>query len=252
MRKIIIITLISLSLSFNLRFLQNKEEISKLNEEIKILGERINKFQKVDNLFDVADKINSTWGNIVNAFKTKHLKQIKKMTNGKGFEYFHGSSEIFPSFGLRQTHYDKYWLRKAEHLRIPKDMRQNFLEIVDNSKFIDKQAWTLINLAFNPEESEKKEVKGVSIFINQPVDGRYDVMIANIRGKFKFASDLFIMDSKVSVLGDIFEKKKEKIFKRPKTLTQDELTAILEMYKMISFKLLCEIFDINIYLPNFN
>ena len=71
MRKIIIITLISLSLSFNLRFLQNKEEISKLNEEIKILGERINKFQKVDNLFDVADKINSTWGNIVNAFKTK-------------------------------------------------------------------------------------------------------------------------------------------------------------------------------------
>ena len=156
MRKIIIITLISLSLSFNLRFLQNKEEISKLNEEIKILGERINKFQKVDNLFDVADKINSTWGNIVNTFKTKHLKQIKRMTNGKVFEYFYPSNEIFLTNGLRQSDYNKYWLRKAEHLRIPKDMRQNFLEIVDNSKFIDKQAWTLINLAFNPEESEKK------------------------------------------------------------------------------------------------
>ena len=130
-------------------------------------------------------------------------------------------------------------------------MNQTFLEIVDNSKFIDKQAWTLITLAFNPEESEKDEVKGVSIFINQPLEGKYDVMIVNIKGKFKLASDLFIMDSKTSVLGLLFEKKEEKIFKRPKTLTQDELTAILEMYKMISFKLLCEIFDINIYLPHF-
>ena len=251
MRKIIIITLISLSLSFNLRFLQNKEEIYKVNEEVKNASENISGFQKVNNLFDVAKKINSNWGNIVNAFKTKHLKQIKKMTNGKGFEYFHGSSEIFLSFGLRQSHYDKYWLRKAMHLKIPKDMNQTFLEIVDNSKFIDKQAWTLITLAFNPEESEKDEVKGVSIFINQPLEGKYDVMIINIRSKFKLASNLFIMDSKTSVLGDIFEKEEEKIFKRPKSLTQDELTAILEMYTMVSLKILCEVFGINITPPNF-
>ena len=173
------------------------------------------------------------------------------MTNGKGFEYFYRSSEIFLSFGLRQTHYDKYWLRKAEHLLIPKDKTQNFWEIVDNSKLIDKQAWTFITLAFNPEESEKDEVKGVSIFINQPLEGKYDVMIVNIKGKFKLASDLFIMDSKTSVLGLLFEKKEEKIFKRPKTLTQDELTAILEMYTMVSLKILCEVFGINITTPNF-
>ena len=208
MRKIIIITLISLSLSFNLRFLQNKEEIYKINQEIKNAGE-INTFQKVDNLFDVAKKINSNWGNIVNAFKTKHLKQIKKMTDGKGFEYFYRSSEIFLSFGLREAHYDKYWLRKAEHLLIPKDMRNKFLELIDDQQFIDKQAWTLINLAFNPEESKKDEVKGICIVINQPVDGKYDVMIINIRSKFKLASDLFIIGSKTSVLGDIFEKEKE-------------------------------------------
>ena len=46
MRKIIIITLISLSLSFNLRFLQNKEEIYKVNEEVKNASEKINGFQK--------------------------------------------------------------------------------------------------------------------------------------------------------------------------------------------------------------
>ena len=251
MRKIIIITLISLSLSFNLRFLQNKEEISKLNEEIKIVGEMINTFQKVDNLFDVADKINSTWGNIVNAFKTKHLKQIKKMTDGKGFEYFYRSSENFLVIGLRESHYNKYWSIKAEQLRIPKDMRKDFVDIIDDCQFMDKQTWTLINIVFNPEESEKDEVKGVSIFINQLVNGRYDVMIINIRGKFKFASDIFIMDSKASVLGDIFEKGKEKIFKRPKSLTQDELTAILEMYTMVSLKILCEVFGINITPPNF-
>ena len=76
-------------------------------------------------------------------------------------------------------------------------------------------------------------------------------MIANIRGKFKLASDLFIMDSKTSVLGLLFEKKEEKIFKRPNTLTQDEFTAILEIYKMVSFILLCDIFGINMITPNF-
>ena len=59
------------------------------------------------------------------------------------------------------------------------------------------------------------------------------------------------MDSKTSVLGLLFEKKEEKIFKRPKTLTQDELTAILEMYTMVSLKILCEVFGINITTPNF-
>ena len=77
-------------------------------------------------------------------------------------------------------------------------------------------------------------------------------MIVNIKGKFKLASDLFIMDSKTSLLGGIFEKEEEKIFKRPKSLTQDELTAILEMYTMVSLKVLCEVFGINITPPKFN
>ncbi len=59
------------------------------------------------------------------------------------------------------------------------------------------------------------------------------------------------MDSKTCVLGGIFEKEEEKIFKRPKSLTQDELTAILEMYTMVSLKVLCEVFGINIPPPNF-
>ena len=77
-------------------------------------------------------------------------------------------------------------------------------------------------------------------------------MITNIRAKFKLAPDLFIERTDTSVLGGIFEKGKEKIIKRPKTLTQDELTAILEMYKMVSFKILCEVFGINITPPSFN
>ncbi len=252
MRKIIIIILISLSLSFNLRFLQNKEEIYKVNEKVKDTGANISGFEKVDNLNNAVDKISSIWVNIVNAFKTKYLKQIKKMTNGKGFEYFHGSSHPSISYGLREKSYDKFWSRKSENLQIPKDKRQNFLEIVDNSKFIDKQAWTLITLVFNPEGSEKDEVKGICILINSPLKGKYDVMIINIRRTFKLASDLFIMDSKTSVLGGIFEKEEEKIFKRPKSLTQDELTAILEMYTMVSLKILCEVFGINIPPPKFN
>ena len=253
MRKIVLIVLISLTVSFNLRFLtNNNNQNTTVQGQIQDTKDKITGFQKVENLCNAADKIGKTWQNLVSAFKTTHQKQIKKMTDGKGFEYFHGSSEIFLAFGLRQVHYDKYWQRKADHLKIPKEMKQKFLEIADDSQFMDKQAWNNLDLAFNPEESKKDEVKGVTILINQPVDGKYDVMVTNIRAKFKLAPDLFIERTDTSVLGGIFEKGNEKIIKKPKTLTQDELTAILEMYKMGSFKILCEVFGINITPPSFN
>ena len=252
MRKIVLIALISLTLSFNLRFLNGNENKDGVKGEVKNAGEQINGFQKVDNLCNAADKISSTWGNIVNAFKTTHQKQIKKLTDGKGFEYFHGSSEIFLSFGLREGHYNKYWSRKAQYFLIPKEMRKKFLEIADDAQFMDKQAWNNLELAFNPEESKKDEVKGISILINQPVDNKFDIMITNIRAKFKLAPDLFIERTDTSVLGGIFQKGKEKIIKKPKNLTQEELTAILEMYKMVSFKVLCDVFGIKVSIPKFN
>ena len=36
------------------------------------------------------------------------------------------SGEIFHAIGLKLTHYDKYWILKAEYLKIPKDMNKIF------------------------------------------------------------------------------------------------------------------------------
>ena len=41
-------------------------------------------------------------------------------------------------------------------------------------------------------------------------------------------------------------------FRRAANLTQEELTAILEMYKMVSFKVLCDVFGIKVSIPKFN
>ena len=222
MRKIIVITLIAFTLSYNLRFLTGETDIEK---QTKDAGEKINGFQKVENLCNAAEKIGKTWQNLITAFKTTHQKSIKKLTDGKGFDYFHGSSEIFLSFGLKQIHYEKYFLRKSEHLLIPKGMRKKFLEITDDAQFMD---------------------------INQPEEGKFDIMITDIKAKFKLAPDLFIERTDTSVLGGIFQKGKEKIIKKPKNLTQEELTAILEMYKMVSFKVLCDVFGIKVSIPKFN
>ena len=249
MRKIIVITLIAFTLSYNLRFLTGETDIEK---QTKDAGEKINGFQKVENLCNAAEKIGKTWQNLITAFKTTHQKSIKKLTDGKGFDYFHGSSEIFLSFGLKQIHYNKYFLRKSEHLLIPKGMTKKFLEITDDAQFMDKQAWNNLDLAFNPEETKKDYVKGITVLINQPEEGKFDIMITDIKAKFKLAPDLFIERTDTSVLGGIFEKGNEKIIRKPKTLTQDELTAILEMYKMVSFKIICEVFGVNVAPPSFN
>ena len=94
--------------------------------------------------------------------------------------------------------------------------------------------------------------EGITVLINQPEEGKFDIMITDIKAKFKLAPDLFIERTDTSVLGGIFQKGKEKIIKKPKNLTQEELTAILEMYKMVSFKVLCDVFGIKVSIPKFN
>ena len=245
MRKILFIALIALSLTFNLRFLQ---EGSTSNSEAK---QKVSFFDKVDNICNAANKVGETWGNLVNAFKTTSSKTIKEFTNGKGFDYFHGSSQVFVIAGLKGAYFDKFWTRKAGHLKLSRDAKKIFVEIGQDSEFMDKQAWNKLDLAFNPEENKKDSVKGVSLLVNQPVDGKFDILITDIRATFKLAPDLLIERNEKSVLGGIFSKTKEKIIKKPKTLGQEELTAILDMYKMVSFKVLCDIFGIQVTLPKF-
>ena len=58
------------------------------NKNLNLVKKGIYKFQKVDNLISLIYKNGFNLGNILNSFKRIHQQYIKKVTYGKGFQYF--------------------------------------------------------------------------------------------------------------------------------------------------------------------
>ena len=108
-----------------------------------------------------------------------------------------------------------------------------------------------MDLVFNPSGNEIGTVKGVSLMINRPKDKKYDIIITDMNARFKVAPDIFIEETNKSIAGGIFEGQNQKLITKPKSLSEKELKALLDMYKLLSFKILCDVFGIKVNLPSF-
>ena len=239
MRKILILALITFSISYNLRFAEKPEEVKP-----KLSG-----FEKIDLLSKAADSIASGWKSIAGAFKTTSKTTIEKITDGKGYNYFKGKFNVWVCQGLRADGYDDFFRRKALRLKIEKDKKEFFVDAVEDGKIMDKHTWTNMDILFNVEGKEKGTVKGVNLIINQRSDNKYDALLTDINADFKLAPDIFVEHTSKSVLGGIFESDKTKFITKPRNISDKDVLDVLNFYKLLGYKVLCEIFGINIKLP---
>ena len=239
MRKILILTTIALALTYNLRFV----------EEPKEAKQKMSGFERIDLLSKAAGSIADGWKNVTGAFKTTSKKTIEKITDGKGFNYFKGRFNIWVCQGLRASYYDEFFARKALRLKIEKDKKDMFVDAVQDGKYMDKHTWTNMDVLFNVAGKERGTVKGINLIVNQPSDTKFDLLLTDINADFKLAPDLFMEQTSRSYLGGIFQSDKQKIITKPRNISDKEILEVLNFYKLISFKVLCEIFGINIKLP---
>ena len=238
-KKILILTLITLSLCVNLRFTEEKPKDQK---------DKVNGWERIELLSKAAQNIAGGWKEIVGAFKTQSSKKISKLTDGKGFEYFYGHFRIWLCKGLKANYYDEFFKRKAVHVGVSQKEAHIFKEAVQDAKYMEGHAWGDLNIVFNPAGKQDGKVIGVNLIINQPGD-KFNVMITAMNAKLRLAPDVFVEESFKSVAGGIFEKTNYKLIKMPKGLTVDDVKAVLNMYQLISFKMICEIFGIQVQLP---
>ena len=239
MKKILILALISLTISFNLRFATSPQDAKK----------DIKGFENVELLSKAAENIASGWKSIVGAFKTTSSKTIEKVTDGKGYNYFKGKFNIWVCEGLKEKYYDDFFSKKALRLKMPKDKREVFVDAIQDGKMMDKHTWTNMEILFNVDGKEKGTVKGINLIINQPSETKFDALITDIDADFKLAPDIFVEQTSRSILGGIFEGTKSKFITKPRNISDKEILDVLNFYKLLGYKVLCEIFGINIKLP---
>ncbi len=241
MRKLLIIFLISVSFEYHLRFLQNSKPTKKLFKGI----------ENIEALSDTAKSIGGFWQSLTGAFKTTSSKTIKKFADGKGFSHFMGNFDVRVNIGVNEKYYDKYFESKMELLKVPFNKKELFIDAVQDAKMMDKHIWTNMDLVFNPSGKEIGTVKGVSLMVNKRKNKKFDVIITDMNARFKVAPDIFLEETNKSIAGGIFEGQKQRLITKPKSLSEQELKALLDMYKLLSFKILCDVFGIEVSLPNF-
>jgi hypothetical protein len=239
MRKLLIIFLISVSLEYHLRF--NKFDANKIFKGI----------ENIETLSDTAKSIGGFWQSLTGAFKTKNSHTIKKYANGKGFSHFMGNFDVRVNLGVVEKYYDKYFESKMLLLGVPSNKKDMFIDAVQDAKMMDKHIWTNMDLVFNPSGKEIGTVKGVSLMVNKRKNKKFDVIITDMNARFKVAPDIFLEETNKSIAGGIFEGQKQRLITKPKSLSEQELKALLDMYKLLSFKILCDVFGIEVSLPNF-
>ena len=233
---LLFLTIISLSTSSNLRFLDGEKKNSTSG------------WERIELLSNAATNLANGWKSIVNAFKTTSSRKLRELTKGKGFEYFYGNFQIWLAKGLKVQFYDEYFKRKASQIRVKPNQHHLFLEAVKEVKMMDSNTWGDVNVVFNPKGKQDGTVIAVNLIINSP-GNKYNIMITTMNAEFKLAPDIFIEETFKSVAGGIFEKTDYKLIKMPKGLTIEDVQAVLSMYKLISFKMICDIFGIKVNLP---
>ena len=244
MKKIIIIlSLIILSSTTNLRFLEE------FKNPIEIKG-KTNSWQHIELLSKAAQNITTSWKDIVEEFKTNSSRIIKELTKGSRLEKFYGHFRIMLYGRLKIQYYDEFLANiKASNFGVDQNEVYLFNQAIQDGKNLEgDNVWGNLNIIFNPIDSRDGSVNGVNILINK-LDNNFDVIITINEAKFKLAPDIFVEETSKSVNGSIFKNSNYNLIKVPKSLSNDEVIAVLNMYRLISLKMICEIFGIKVDLP---
>ena len=158
-------------------------------------------------------------------------------------EKFYGNFKISICVGLKIQYYDEFFGKK--NFGIDKNNLYLFIEAIQDAKNLEDHVWGNLNIIFNPINYQDGSVNGVNILINKP-DNNFNVVITLNYAKIKLVPDIFVEETSKSVNGSIFKNSNYHLMQVPKGLNNDKIKVVLNMYQLISFKMICEFFGIKV------
>lgn len=247
MKKLIYILLFTAVISANLRFMEDLDTKLKADELEKGEAKKAN---KIESLTNAINQLCDSWGKIVTAFKTTHSKTIKEILPGRGFSKLNLQSELYVNIGLMDSKYEAYYKRRAVTLHLKDDYLKKFLDTFEFALWSDEGVWNKCDMVYD-DDSESNRYNSVTVLVTESVKpDKHDIMITYFSAQFTLAPDLLWIHESKSVLGGIFEKTTERLEKKPRNLTDEEIEAIISMYKMFSLKFVADVLGIQIKLPD--
>lgn len=251
MRKLLLALLLVLAASKNLRFLQEvNQDLDKKLTTDETQKDQVKKANGIENITGAINQVCDSWSKIVTTFKTTHSKKIKELIPGKGFDKLNLKSELYVNIGLADSKYDAYFKARAATIGLKDAYLQKFKDTFEYAFWSENGVWSKCDLVFE-EETQKNFYDSASVLVTESAKpDRHDILITYFQTEFKFADDILYIENSKSVLGGIFSSTKEEYVKKPKNLTDEEIEAVVAMYKMFSLKFIADVLGIKLKLPS--
>lgn len=238
MKKFLLILFLALISCKHLRFMGDTDAAS--------AGQTAKSFKGFDNLTKSIDQITGMWSNIVGAFKTTHQTIIKKYINGEGFRKLYASTSFQAAGGFRMSAWESVWSRKLPLYGIEGDDLSKVKETLEFAQFSDQQTWASTNLGFNSQEGSRDKVKSITLLTNVRDDNKFDYVLMDFSMSFTFAPDVKWVSTSGSYAGGIFENEKDELIEVPRSITNEDVLAVMEMFKLLSLKAIAALTGINL------
>lgn len=254
MKKLIILVLVAIVCSKNLRFLDAASDIIKGGSTPEEKA-RVNSFENLNNFAESMKKLADGITPLINALKTTSKKSLQKIIPGEGFKCLNIQSQFFISKGLSSdpTKYANYWNRKVQQLALNNkpELAQALINFSLDAADSESSVWSKFDMVFDQIRTDNTYSASNSV-VNQRNDGKYDIIVTKVTGQFALADDVRVWERSRSFFGGIYNVEDTKMEKVPKNLTKEDVITMLSLFKVVGITLMTELLGIKVSFPDIN
>lgn len=228
MKKILFLTLLTLSFTYNLRFTEESQSTI------------------FKNWFDY----------LLKYYNKQLIKDLSKLLNVKEFIDKH-YSPVLNFYNLRIDLFSVLRLF-INSFKLYKEDAQIIKEITKELERIEKDSWYSLVIIYNPnnslEQTKNNILKGIVLFAHKDKSGKSNYFVVEFSEEIKFFPNVFayVSEKYINDSGTVVIKKfKKGIPSKPKNVQDSDIHNIILLYYILGVKSLCRKFNVNPSLPDF-
>lgn len=252
MKKYILVLLIAIITSKTLRLLED-EATENVDSQVKVdenKKEQASKLSFTGKIKSYVNDICDSYDRIAKSFKITKSESVKEVITREGFSKLKLESIVFVNKNIKEEKYEEYFEKRGKNLGIKPQYLEEFKTTVDSGQYSESADMFRTSIDYQ-DGRDNNTYSSINVIIGEGSRKNcYDVIIHYFSiSAFQIADDLVWIEQSNNYC-NIFQETKQKFITRPKTLTEKQVTALVDFYRILSLKFIGETFGISLKLPN--
>lgn len=233
---ILVLCLLGLTLSKDLRFLQVNAD-----------GEALKGLDKINWW---VDSICNAYQGLVKIFSYSESKVLKDMWTQGGFKDLDVKGKMKVTQGVDEMMWPRYIEIMQSQFEIPDEYQKYFQRLLKVDQIADDSKWLKTDLVFDPKNGGNY-LKSFNFMFNHREIGEVDSIALTIDIKYELSDIIMLYQYSKSIMGSAYTKVEDKLETRDSPLTNEHVNALLTICGILGYRYLAQQLGIELNLPTF-